>query len=163
MSPDPAPELAREASSTAPQTAPAWWPLARTGITVRDLNHRACLHLLAGKDTGRMFVTDLGLEAIPISYRIEDAGLVVGPPPHLVDALATPPRLVMVCVDHLEPDRQRGWSLVVVGPLLRHARESADHRQVPSGAGSLAIDLYSLTGRAFTKSPLRRRQLTLTT
>ncbi len=134
---------------------PSWWPLARTGITVRSLERDHCLQLLATETTGRLFVLQQLAHPLPVHYRVSDEGLLVDAPREVADCSGDGSQLVMLCVDRLDSDAVHGWSLVVVGTLLPVDEvERADARP-----HSTALNLRSLTGKSFTASHVRHLEL----
>ncbi|WP_375423402.1 hypothetical protein [uncultured Friedmanniella sp.] len=140
-------------------TVPAWWPIARFGVAVQHLSRDRCRELLATHETGRLFLPGRRAHSTAIRYRIGSDVLVIVPPPAVLDALASRPPLVMVCVDHLEDDQQHGWSLAVAGSLVPPADQWRDQPALDPGA--LLLDLHSLTGRSVSATSASTRPVAL--
>ncbi|MEA2901649.1 MAG: uncharacterized protein QOH36_1536 [Actinomycetota bacterium] len=123
-----------------------------------------CLRLLATQRFGRLAVVDGDQPVIfPVNYSVEDDHVVIRTAEgSKLDSSKL--RRVAFEVDHVDPERREGWSVVVQGigheittaldPLSERLRSLA----VDSWAGAdrghwVRIDAHHITGRRLSSSP----------
>lgn len=124
----------------------------------RELSTEKCLELLSGGVVGRVALcAPSGPHIVPVNYAVIDDAIIFRTTPYSVlGTLGWSSRLAFE-VDHLDYERQRGWSVVAVGPgqLVEDARDLASIRSFwdprPWAGGNrllyLRLRWVSLTGR----------------
>lgn len=88
--------------------------LVEEGLEI--LAERLCLDLLAGEQVGRIAVSVSALPAIfPVNYRVVDGDVLFLTGDGLKANAAIAGNVVCFEVDHIEPERRAGWSVLIVG------------------------------------------------
>jgi nitroimidazol reductase NimA-like FMN-containing flavoprotein (pyridoxamine 5'-phosphate oxidase superfamily) len=123
-----------------------------------ELSRAKCLELISAGVVGRVALcTPSGPHIVPVNYAVVDEAIVMRTTPYsILGTLGWSSRLAFE-VDHLDYERQRGWSVVAVGPgemvedaqALAAIRAFWDPRSWAGGHRLLYIRLpwTQLTGR----------------
>lgn len=123
-----------------------------------DLSYAECRAALERAPVGRVAVcTPDGPHVIPANYTILDESIIFRTSPFSLLATYGRGRVVAFEVDHLEPDRQRGWSVLARGRAhvvddhaeLSRIRQRARPSPWAGGSRELHLQLVwtTLTGR----------------
>lgn len=104
--------------------------LVEQGLEILD--EQLCRKLLEGESVGRIAVSISALPAIlPVNYRMVDGDVVFLTGDGLKSNAAIAGHVVGFEVDHLDPERRTGWSVMMVGRA----------RMVPDGEREAMGDL----------------------
>jgi len=125
---------------------------------LEELDLEACLVHLRSEPVGRLAtVRDGAPLVLPVNYRlVETLGLTwVAIRTRPGGALDQTPAMVAFEIDGIDPSRQRGWSVLVRGTLLRIDADAAGFRERFDSApwlsserdAWLVIEPFSITGR----------------
>ena len=138
-----------------------------------ELSYQECVDLLAVGLVGRIaVVTTEGLRIIPVNYALHQGVVLFRTSPGSELAMYGPDREAAFEIDHLDYERQRGWSVVAHGRLslvdpaeLAAMRTAWDPRPWAGGPRNLYLQLrwHSVSGRRIgrdwtraTMTPVRR-------
>lgn len=131
----------------------------------RTLSTGECLRLLDTTPVGRLVFTERALPAVhPVNFLRQGRSIIVrtGPGPKL-DA-ARRGDVVAFEADHVDPDSQTGWSVMIVGHAavindVERLIAVLDHRHQPwvrgRGADVIQISAERITGRRLVLDPPR--------
>lgn len=140
-----------------------------------ELSEEKCRELLAAGLVGRVaFCTPAGPRIIPVNHAVVDDAVVFRTTPYSELGTRVHDLPVALEVDHLDYDRQQGWSVVATGSAsaiedpdeVEEIRAVWDPRPWAGGVRPLYVRLRwaGLTGRrighgwsADTETPVRRR------
>jgi hypothetical protein len=134
---------------------PPTWDASPDGPRRPQVLDRAeCLRLLAGEVVGRIaFATPDGPILLPVNYVLVGDRIVLRTAPDSAIARYARGRVAFE-VDHIEPERRRGWSVVIRGTAGRWAASCALPEDVvspwvggPHDLITVCIDPTQLTGR----------------
>ena len=125
----------------------------------RELSYEKCRELLSGSEVGRVALcTDSGPQILPVNHSVVDDSIVFRTAPYgVLGTYAWNTRLAFE-VDHIDHERQQGWSVVATGTgtMIEEADELAvirTFRDPHPWAGGASRLLYvrlrwtGLTGR----------------
>ncbi len=124
----------------------------------RVLSRSECVERLAGGQVGRVAVcTPRGPRVVPVNYGLDEDSIVFRTTPFSVVGTHGWDRRLAFEVDHVEPEEERGWSVVATGlgvlveddSELENIRRSGDPTPWADGERMLYIRLRwdDLTGR----------------
>jgi len=83
-----------------------------------ELTVHECLDLLAGGVVGRVaFSTRVGPRIVPVNYSVYDGSIVFRTSPYSELGSHGPGTEAAFEIDHIDYDRQQGWSVVALGRL----------------------------------------------
>ena len=122
------------------------------------LSTEACLYLLRQEEVGRVAVTVGAIpEIFPVNYCLLDGAIAFRTGKGTKLHAATHHVVVAFEVDHLDPEVQHGWSVLVVG----HAGEITDPQQVTAARRLLSdtwvpVDRYHVVSIALDRVTGRR-------
>jgi uncharacterized protein len=92
-----------------------------------ELTVNECLDLLSGGVVGRVaFSTRGGPRIVPVNYAMCDDGIVFRTSPYSELGSHGPGSEAAFEIDHLEYDRQQGWSVVALGRLEALSPDEVD-------------------------------------
>ena len=124
----------------------------------RDLSLSECETLLRAGVAGRVaFVTPTGPHIVPVNYSVVDGAVVIRTSPYSVLGTYGRDTTLAFEVDHLDYERQRGWSVVARGRAeavhdsdeIERIRRLREPRPWAAGSRALFLRLFwtELTGR----------------
>jgi nitroimidazol reductase NimA-like FMN-containing flavoprotein (pyridoxamine 5'-phosphate oxidase superfamily) len=94
----------------------------------RELSYEKCRELLSDSEVGRVALcTDSGPQILPVNYSVVDDSIVFRTAPYgVLGTYAWNTRLAFE-VDHIDHERQQGWSVVATGTgtMIEEADELA--------------------------------------
>lgn len=125
------------------------------------LSDPECWDLLRTQPVGRIAWSGIqGVSVVPVNYLVVDGAIVLRTTPYSLLARDSADREVAFEVDHFDPERHDGWSVLVRGRCGRVHR--ATDRPEPWVTGArvldLQIDVRSVSGRRIIAAPTRPAQ-----
>ena len=129
-----------------PPSLPAWWPIARTSDQFQRLESGQCRQLLPSVGRGWLsYPQQPHTTQVTVNYRVHGQILFLQLGP--ASALGPAP-LVLFRVDHLDTDRQYGWTIVIAGPLRAGGPHGLNLDVSGLDQPELALDLVNVAGRS---------------
>jgi len=112
------------------------------------LSEKHCRELLESESVGRIAISVSALPAIfPVNYKILDGDVVFLTGDGLESNSAIAGNVVGFEVDHLDPERRTGWSVLVVGKarlVPDRERQAMGHLDLSPWAGGARAHLVSI-------------------
>ncbi|GAA1430535.1 hypothetical protein GCM10009616_15380 [Microlunatus lacustris] len=121
---------------------PVWWPIAQRLSHVEPLEQKQCSQLLPPSGRGWVFYPQRP-HRVPAAYRVHEEGLLLTA--HASAGLVPAP-LVLLRIEHLDPDQRFGWTVGVAGALQPRGLSSAADAQ-GADQPALVLGLANLAGR----------------